>query len=142
MVTNTKNVASTIDERLISHVKGTFVDIEKIMMWDPEYLFIDESGLQQVKSDFRNHPALYEHLNAIKNDKVYTLFAHNNYATNYELVLANAWYIGKIIYPEHFEKINIQAKAAEILKVFLGQNIYKELEQTKRVFKTIQKSAL
>ena len=120
---NANNVASEIDERLTSHVKGTFIDIEKLLFWDPEYLFIDESGLNLVNQDLKTKTVLKHSLKAIENSNAFSLLPYNNYATNYEFVLLNSWYIGKQIYPEQFEDICFNEKADELLYHFYGKPV-------------------
>ena len=129
--TNADNVAAKIDKQLISHIKGTVIDKEQLMVWNPEYLFIDQAGLTMVRKDLQGNSALYKGLDAIHNNKVFTVFPYNNYAINYELVLANSWFVAKILYPEKFRDINIDLKTKEIFQVFLGKNIYHKLNYSK-----------
>ena len=117
---NADNVASSIDNRLFSHVKGTYVDKEQLLLWNPDILFIDLSGWELVKQDLSKNSPLHNLL-AIKNDAVHLLLPYNNYAINYELVLVNSWYVGKVLYPENFSDIDMQKKAEEILHRFLGE---------------------
>ncbi len=123
MFVNANNVASSIDRRLSSHVKGTFVDIEQILIWNPNYLFIDESGISIVKTELETNQVLNSKLDAVKNDNIYVILPYNNYATNYEFVILNAWYIGKVLYPDYFEDIDFELKANEILSMFFNRNI-------------------
>ncbi len=139
---NAKNVASEIDKRLRSHVKGTFVDVEQIILWNPDYLFIDESGLQLVINDMKNSRALNFGLDAFKNDKVFILLRYNNYATNYEYVLLNAWYAGKVLYPDFFEDINIETKASEVLSAFYGKELNAEFFLTSSALNNLSKIEL
>jgi iron complex transport system substrate-binding protein len=41
--------------------------------------------------------------------------------------MANAWYAGKILYPDAFIDIELARKTDEILDAFLGKKIYHEL---------------
>ena len=125
--TNAQNVAAQIDEELISHVRGTFIDKEQLIIWNPDYLFIDQSGLSLVQDQLRQNKALYEGLKAVRNNKVFTVYPYNNYAINYELVLANSWYVAKILYPGRFEDVDVDQKTGEIFRVFLGKDIRGEL---------------
>ncbi len=142
MFVNALNVASATDKRLISHVKGTYIDIEQLILWNPDILFIDESGLNLVKNDLKKLNTLFTALKAIKEDKIYTLLPYNNYATNYELVLANSWFTGKVIYPERFRDIETKNKTGEILQMFLGRNIYDELFSSSAAFQNIKKNEI
>ncbi|MBN2165405.1 MAG: iron ABC transporter substrate-binding protein [Marinilabiliaceae bacterium] len=121
--TNTTNVASAIDKSLISHVKGTFIDKEQLLLWNPDFIFIDKAGLNIVKNDLSSETALFQNLKAIQNNQVYTLYPYNNYAINYEMTLVNAWYLASIIYPKHFNDINFNLKAQEILNTFFNDSI-------------------
>ena len=96
-------------------------------MWDPDVLFFDESGLDVIRHDLSGNSPLKKGLTAIRNNRVYSVLPYNNYATNYELVLANAWYAGKVLYPEAFGDTEIVSKTGEILEAFLGKNIYKQV---------------
>jgi iron complex transport system substrate-binding protein len=137
---NARNVAAQIDKRLISHVKGTYIDIEQLLIWNPDIIFIDESGLELVQKDLARGTALFNELKAIQNNKIYTLLPYNNYATNYEMVLANAWFTGKILYPEEFKDIDIESKTDEIFSMFLGKAILKELKPYSTAFRIIDKN--
>jgi len=123
--TNTKNIASTLEKRLISHVRGTFIDREQLLLWDPDVIFIDESGLSLALEDIRAGRGLNE-LKAIQNEKVYILQPYNNYSVNYEIALINSWYIGKILYPEMFSDIEFMEKGDEISEMFFGKRVFDE----------------
>jgi iron complex transport system substrate-binding protein len=140
MFVNAKNIAAGIDKRLISHVKGTYIDIEQLMIWNPDILFIDISGLNLVKKDLEEGTALFNRLRAIKNESIFTLLPYNNYAINYELVLANAWFAGRVIYPDKFQDIDIEDKTSEILNMFLCKSIYNEIMSSEPAFENIYKT--
>lgn len=142
MFVNARNPASEIDKRLISHVKGTHIDTEQLILWDPDILFIDEAGLALAKQDLRRGTALNNSLKAIKENRIYTLLPYNNYATNYEMVLANAWFTGKILYPEKFRDIDIEEKTGEVYRAFLGRDISRETANSSVAFRTINKNEL
>lgn len=124
---NANNVASVLDSRLVSHVKGTYIDKEQLILWNPDVLFIDVSGMDMVKQDLAGNSPLHNNLNAVKNNAIHFLLPYNNYAVNYELILINAWYTGKVLYPERFNDISMTLKANEILEMFLGRPVYNEI---------------
>jgi iron complex transport system substrate-binding protein len=134
---NAKNVASGVSKEITSHVRGTYIDKEQLMMWNPDYLFIDNSGLLLSKNDLISGNSLRKSLGAIQNEKTYVVMPYNNYATNYGLVLANAWYIGKVLYPEKFSDINIKEKTDEITQQFLGAELYDRLTSDDPIFEPI-----
>ncbi len=125
--THAKNVASVLDGRRISHVKGTYIDKEQLLIWNPDVIFIDEYGLQLALNDLKPGGAISGHLKAVNNNKVFTLLPYNNYATNYELVLIDSWFTGKVLYPDAFPDIDITEKADEILTMFYGKPIFNQL---------------
>jgi iron complex transport system substrate-binding protein len=139
---NANNIASTINKKLISHVKGTYIDKEQLIVWNPEILFIDLSGLNLVREDLAKSTALYNSLSAIKHDKMFAVLPYNNYAINYEIVLANSWYIAKVLYPLQFADIDIEQKSNEILGMFLGKGIYKDLIKETGGYRTLTKDNL
>jgi iron complex transport system substrate-binding protein len=125
--TNAKNVAKQIAEEKFSHVKGTFIDIEQLLAWNPDVLFIDCGGIELVQKSIKEKKILERNIAAFKNEQMYVLYAYNNYANNYEMVLANSWYVAKKMYPGEFAHIDIKEKVNEITKMFLGKPIYDEL---------------
>ncbi|MBN1158949.1 MAG: iron ABC transporter substrate-binding protein [Bacteroidales bacterium] len=140
MFVNAANLASGIDKRLVSHVKGTTIDKEQLLLWNPDVLFIDESGLNIVRQDLAKGTPLFNSLKAVQSDSIFILLPYNNYAINYELVLANAWYAGKILYPEKFADIGMEEKMDEILQIFLGKAFCKELMDNSAAFRQLNKT--
>jgi len=112
------------------------------MLWNPDILFIDESGLNLVKQDLRRGTALFNRLKAVEENRMYTLLPYNNYATNYEMVLANAWFAGKILYPEKFSDIDADEKTKEVYRIFLGRDISDEIKPSSSAFRNISKNEL
>jgi len=112
-------------------------DISKefIVNGDPEFLFIDV-GTTQMDSDgaigeLKTNPA-YGGLSAVKNGNVYGVLPYNFYNTNYETVLADAYFIGKVLYPDQFSDIDPQAKADEIYTEFVGKPAFAAINSNYR----------
>jgi iron complex transport system substrate-binding protein len=135
------NVAASIDKRLISHVKGTTIDKEQLLVWNPDILFFDESGLNLIYNHIKPGEVLYNQLKAVQNDRMFTLLPYNNYAINYELVFINCWFAGKILSPETFADISVEEKGNEILRMFLGKPVFEEVT-TENSFRQITKDEL
>ena len=105
---------------------------EKIMEWDPDLLFLDLSTLQLGDKsgglfELRTDPA-YRELSAVKNGKVYGLLPYNWYTKNYGSILANAYFIGKTVYPDRFADIDPAAKADEIYTFLVGKPVFAEMK--------------
>lgn len=122
-VTNVLNVADETDK------KGPImVDKEKLIEWDPEIIFVDYGGLEDVKKDMEANPKYYESLSAFVKGATYPLLPYNFYSTNIDTAMIDAYYIGQIVYPEQFKDINIEEKAAEIYTKLLGKNVYDKMK--------------
>jgi len=103
---------------------------EAIVDWDPDYIFID-AGTTRMDNEgavgqLRDDPALLG-LTAVKEGRVYGVLPYNFYSTNYETVFSNAYYIGKVLYPDRFADIDPAEKAEEIMTFFVGEPVFSEL---------------
>ena len=65
-------------------------------------------------------------INAVKNGKVYLQMPYNYYSTNIDVALADAYFIGTVLYPEKFSDIVIEEKFDEITEKMLGAAVYAE----------------
>jgi len=121
---NIKNVAGKMGTQHADVAKEAIVD------WDPDYLFMDIGTIQSDNEggigELKNDPALAD-LKAVKNGNVYGVLPYNFYSTNYENVLADAYFIGKTVYPDKFADVDPQAKADEIMTKFLGSSPLKDI---------------
>ncbi|MDZ7597052.1 MAG: hypothetical protein U5J82_01815 [Desulfobacterales bacterium] len=119
--THTPNVAAPpASQTPLAHAT---VAKEQIVFWDPEVIFLDVSTLRlgagaNARDQLRTEPA-YQGLQAVRAGRVYGLFPNNSYNQTFEAVFANAYYVGKVLYPERFEDVDPIAKAEEI-SVFLN----------------------
>ena len=83
---------------------------EKIIQWDPETLFLDLSTLHLGDKagglfELRTDPA-YQTLTAVRQGRVYGVLPYNWYAQNFGSTLANAYLIGKLLYPDRFQDVD------------------------------------
>ncbi len=131
---NARNVADELntEDKRLDHAT---VSKEKIMIWDPEIIFLDLSTMQldrgaNARDQLQNDPA-YRHLSAVDEGRVYGVFPYNYYTQNFETIFANAYYIGSVLYPERFQDIDPMRKAEEI-SVFLNED--KAFEKMNRQF--------
>ena len=122
---NAENLAERVEARLGSHV---FVDKEILLKLDPEVIFIDGGGLELVAADYHKKPDYYRSLQAFKNRRVYTLMPFNFYTTNLGTALANAWAVGKVLYPERFGDIDASKMADTIYTFLLGAPVYDQMK--------------
>lgn len=103
------------------------VDKEKIMEWNPEYIFIDLASIHLIQEDYNQNKAYYQLLSAFKNDKVYTQLAFVWCDINIDTAMGDAYFVGKTIYPEKFADVDPVAKVNEIYEFLVGKPVYEEL---------------
>ena len=83
-----------------------------------------------MKNNFDSFNALSKLLDCYKNKQVYLIWPYYMYHSNFEVMLINAWNVGKVIYPEQFEDIDMRDKIDEIVIQFVGKpNTDKLIEQ-------------
>ena len=70
---------------------------------------------------------MFDTCKAWQNGQVYLEMAFNAYYTNYELALANTWFIAKTVYPEAFADVDMTEKTNQITKAFLNAELAEEI---------------
>ena len=124
VVANVKNAVSGLGIKGVGEIeKEKFVAIGS----NTDIMFIDSAAVKNIKPQYKEDKKLFNSFNAWNNQKVYLQMAYNAYNTNYEISLANAWFVAKTVYPEKFGDINLEEKLNEITKVFLGKPLAKEI---------------
>ncbi len=130
--------ASNVADRLPVNqtlVKGRFsIDTETLLSLAPEVIFISESGKDAALKDLQT--PLFRNLPAVRTGQIYGLLPHY-YSADPATVLAEAWYVGKVLYPDHFREIEIAKKADELYRFFNGRPLYAELEKLFGGFKPL-----
>ena len=128
-----KNLADTTGK------SGAFnIDLEQVLSWDPDIIFVDFNGMNLIKEDYAKNPAYYNALKAVQNGKVYSQISFRSNASNLETALADAYYAACVIYPEYFTDIDPVAKAGEIFEKLLGVNPYADLKEAGYEFRPIK----
>jgi len=123
--TNARNVAEQVEPSIGSHV---FMDKEMLLKLNPDIIFIDGSGFAMVAEDFHKKPEYYRVLKAFSDQKVYILLPFNSYTTNIGTALADAYAIGKILYPDRFRDFDPEKKAGAIYSFMLGRSVYQQMK--------------
>ncbi|MCF8143008.1 MAG: iron ABC transporter substrate-binding protein [Deltaproteobacteria bacterium] len=104
-----------------------FIDREKLLMWDPDVIFVDAGGYGLIKQDFEKKSKFYQSLKAFQNGRVYVLLPFIYYVANIGTAVADAYGAGKILYPERFQDIDLAEKADEIYTFLVGAPAYKKM---------------
>lgn len=100
---------------------------EQLLLENPDLIFIDQGGIELVKNDLKREE--FEYLKSYQKNNIYQLLPYNHYTTNFATMLADAYYIAKIIYPEEFENLKVEEKADQIYKKFVGRAVYTEMAE-------------
>ena len=110
-------------------VKPGIMQIQKeaILKEDPQIIFIDLINYIYVAQDFNKSKDFYCSLTAFKEGRIYGILPFNYYRTNVDTVFVDAYYMGKVLYPDRFADVDPIKKADEIYTKFLGMPIYQEM---------------
>jgi len=125
--------AGASQETALSHAS---VSREQILAWDPEYIFLDASttlleGPASGLFELINNP-IYSGLRAVRSGRVFGVLSCNAYAQNFGSVLANAYYVGKTVYPDRFRDVDPAGLADEVFSFLLGAPVFRQLNTTAR----------
>jgi len=116
------NALNVADE---AGMEGFFeADLEQIVVWDPDIIFLDPGSMDLVNAEFAVNPAFFNSLRAVQEGRIYTMPSFNFAATNITYALINAYFAGMVLFPERFADIEINEISAEILTFFLGKNTF------------------
>lgn len=128
-VLSANNAASVIQ----SSTSTGYAEIakEQLLAWDPAILIIDLNTMEAAGGgaiyELQNDPS-YSQLSAVKSGSVYAVNPHTSMGTNHETSMANAYYIGKLLYPDQFADIDPAKKADEIYTFMDGAPVYEQLK--------------
>ncbi len=107
--------------------KNFSISREELLLKNPDIIFVDQGGLEIVKNDLRREE--FSYLKAIQNENIYGLLPYNHYTTNFATMLADSYYIGKVIYGDKFLTESASEKADQIYKFFVGGEVYSEMRE-------------
>ena len=116
---------------------GFEVDLEQIIAWDPDIIFLDPGNMDLVNDEYANNPGFFDSLRAIQEGQVYTMPSTNAAGPNVTYLLINAYYAGTVLYPEQFADINLEEKAGEIMELMLGEDFFDQMQDGGLYYGTI-----
>ena len=123
-VANVKNVITDLEAPGIQPIEEEkFVALGENM----GIMIIDAAAVKNIKPLYSENPAMFDTCKAWQDGEVYLEMAYNAYYTNYEIALANTWFIAKTVYPELFEDIDMTEKTDEITQAFFGMNLAEQI---------------
>lgn len=132
LAVNARNVADETEEDAFFEV-----DLEQVLMWDPDIIFLDPGNLPLVEEEYDSNPDFFHALTAVQQGQVYTMPSFNNYSTNTTYCLIDAYFTGTVLYPEQFADVDLEEKGNEILTEFLGKAYFDEMEADGLYYGTI-----
>ncbi|MBQ7653046.1 MAG: ABC transporter substrate-binding protein [Clostridia bacterium] len=108
--------------------KDGFADLEAVVDSGAEKIILDAGGFETFKGEYEdqssNLPDALEGMEAFKNKEVYLIMPNNAYDANVENYFINAFYVVNVAYGKN---IDVEAKANEITKKFLGKDLYNDI---------------
>lgn len=120
-LTSSQNVMPT---NPTGNMQPYMTGLEDLIAAEPSYIFLDAANLALSEKGYNeNKRVLDELVPAFRNKDVYSTFVYKYYGTNWENQLINVHYVGKVLYPELFSDISIEAKAQEIWKLFFNVDL-------------------
>ena len=123
-VAGVKNVVSGLGIQGVGPVEEEkFVELSEQM----DIMIMDAAAVKNIKPLYAEDNTMFDTCKAWQNGEVYLEMAYNAYYTNYEIALANTWFIAKTVYPEAFQDVDMTAKLNEVTKAFLGQELAEEI---------------
>ncbi|WP_300675454.1 iron ABC transporter substrate-binding protein [Desulfoluna sp.] len=116
-----------------AQLRQTLFSKEQLLTRDPDVLFLDLSTLQMGKGqgglhELMNDP-IYQELTAVKTGQVFGVLPYNWYTQNMGSILADAWFIGKTLYPDRFKGIDPGKKADEIYSFLVSAPVFGPMNQ-------------
>ncbi|XHH09935.1 MAG: ABC transporter substrate-binding protein [Candidatus Bathyarchaeia archaeon] len=124
-LTNSKNVITL--EMAKNSTSVVNVDFEALPSLNPQIIFVDYAGMTLIKSDVQAHLDIFNQLTAVTTGKTYGVLNYNSYTTNIDIALADAYYVGSVLYPSQFSDINPAQKADEIYTFMCGAPVYSQM---------------
>lgn len=129
-----RNLADEVDGQ-----KGFFeIDLEKVLEWDPDIILLDFNGYDIIKDQYEKNKDLFDSLSAVKNGNVYSQISYRHCATNLDTALIDAYYAGKVSFPDKFEDVDMDEKAKEIYTKFIGEDIYPAQKEAGLEFRKLE----
>jgi len=110
-----------------SVIQTTDFSKESLIFADPDFIFIDAGtlGVTDEIGGFDDIASpVFADLKAVKNRNVYATLPFNYRSSNLDSILADAYFVGKTVYPERFADIDPKTKADEIYTTFVGEPVF------------------
>jgi len=109
------------------------INMESIIEMQPEYVFLEPTGYKTFLADWNNgssarSSSVLNAMTAFQEGNVFMTVPFIWYGVNFDNVLLGAYYIGSVLYPDAFDDVVLEDKAAEIFGAFVGYDCYAEMD--------------
>ncbi|MFW6017711.1 MAG: ABC transporter substrate-binding protein [Halapricum sp.] len=103
------------------------INKEKLLQWDPDVIFVAGSNRDRVLEALSSGE--YATLSAVEAGDVYGLLPTRFYGNLYGNTLADAYYVGSILYPDGFSDVDPVEQTNEIHRTLFGTGVYDQLTE-------------
>ncbi|QSG11243.1 ABC-type Fe3+-hydroxamate transport system, periplasmic component [Halapricum desulfuricans] len=103
------------------------VSEEELLRWDPDVVFVAGSNRDRVLKAFDS--GKYATLSAVESGDLYGLLPTRFYGNLYGNTLADAYYVGSVLYPDAFSDVDPIEQANEIHRTLFGTAVYDQLAE-------------
>jgi iron complex transport system substrate-binding protein len=109
-------------------------ELERIAELDPEFVFIEATGYANVRAAYNSdRRPVFDAMQAFKGGdqqrwNVYMCVPVIWYFTNFDNMLAGAYHIGSVLYPERFADVDVARKSDEIYRNFVGAPVFDRMQ--------------
>ena len=123
-IANVKNVLSGTGMEGVQPIEEEkFVSLGE----DMDIMIMDAAAVKNIAPLYEEEPTMFDTCKAWQDGEVYLEMAYNAYYTNFEIALINSWFVGKTVYPELFEDIDLTEKTNEVTQAFFGKDLADEI---------------
>ena len=113
-----------------SIIQTTEFSRESLIYADPEFIFID-AGTLGVTDEIGGLDAIrspvFADMQAVRSGNIYATLPYNYRSSNLDTILADAYFVGKVVYPDRFADIDPKVKADEIYTMFVGEPVFEKI---------------
>ena len=121
-------ITNVMDDEAYTLTNGN-ADLESVIASDADKIILDAGGLEIFKGEYEEENSLYPQalasMDAFAAKEVYLMMPNNAYDANVETYFINAYYALTVAFAD--VEIDIEAKANEITRKFLGKDLYDDI---------------
>ena len=96
---------------------------EQLLETDPERIFIDVASSDRVRQEISENSEL-EALTAVEENEIYPVLQVYRDMRNFGPMIANAYFVGKVSYPDRFADIDFETQVDDLFEALFGERIY------------------